>query len=298
MTNVTEYSPVRGFTVTKKLCVGDNYSCIEPKSVPDVVFYSPDTFSPEFKLDILSKFNADNIGRLCQTGSMIKHVGFKLYSKLTARADKKTEVRRSVMADMRRLANLFVHFQTSFAKADGVKAQPTVTDMFHRRNFDAVEEAFRTYTSGGNGEGGGKDKAGLAISLFYLMMSAAKIIRVYFLVREETATANDVAEFLEVLNFSKNVLIGGAVYASNKNRQTRLRRPQKMPLCEYLQVLRTYTIKHMESLLADPFCHWTSTEFVELRGMTCCRLTLFNARRGGEPARLQLCDWSDARKKV
>ena len=60
------------------------------------------------------------------------------------------------------------------------------------------------------------------ISLYYLLVKGAKIVRVYYLTKENTVTANAVAEFLEVLAYNKYNLIGSAVYANNKNRQTRL----------------------------------------------------------------------------
>jgi len=100
----------------KKLCVGGNYTCIEPKPVPASVYYSSDKLSEDFKLQILSKFNQDQVGRICQTDSMVTMIGSKLYTKVKARVDKKTEVRRSVMADMRRLSTLYVHFKNAFGK--------------------------------------------------------------------------------------------------------------------------------------------------------------------------------------
>jgi len=36
----------------------------------------------------------------------------------------------------------------------------------------------------------------------------------------------------------------------------------------------------------------------DLQDKTCCRLTLFNARRGGKPAQLHLSDWADSCNKV
>lgn len=38
--------------------------------------------------------------------------------------------------------------------------------------------------------------------------------------------------------------------------------------------------------------------YVELRDLVVCRLTLFNARRGGEPSRLLSREWEDAEKGV
>jgi len=39
----------------------------------------------------------------------------------------------------------------------------------------------------------------------------------------------------------------------------------------------------MKEMLDDTYLCWTTTEFVQLRGMACARLTLFNTVRGGEP---------------
>lgn len=49
-------------------------------------------------------------------------------------------------------------------------------------------------------------------------------------------------------------------------------------------------IAKMESILKDDFLLWTMSEYVELRDIACARLTLFNARRGGEPARLSIAE--------
>jgi len=42
----------------------------------------------------------------------------------------------------------------------------------------------------------------------------------------------------------------------------------------------------MNTMLTDKFFFWSNVEFVERCDIACARLTLFNARRGGEPAQL------------
>ena len=37
-----------------------------------------------------------------------------------------------------------------------------------------------------------------------------------------------------------------------------------------------------------------SHSYIELRDLAVCRLTVFNAQRGGEPARLVISEWQDA----
>ena len=53
-------------------------------------------------------------------------------------------------------------------------------------------------------------------------------------------------------------------------------------------------IEKKRGILSDPYTLWNQHSFVELRNLTVCRLTVFNARRGGEPARLVLSEWRDA----
>ena len=50
----------------------------------------------------------------------------------------------------------------------------------------------------------------------------------------------------------------------------------------------------MNKMTADPFSLLDSHDFKELSSLIVSRLTLFNARRGGEPARLTLKEWEDA----
>ena len=294
------------FPSHKKQCIGD--TCMVPHGVPTSVFYSSLNVPEDFKTEILSKFNQDEVGKLCQSDEMIAMIGSKLYKKIRQRQDKKVAVKKSVMTDMRRLASLFIHFRAVWQKlADAeeptqatrssMKTTPEFIDMFHRRNYYILEQACLAYTSRDVDSMLG-DKSGLMISVYYLLIDAAKKIRVHHLVREDNASAADAAEFLDVLAFNKHSLIGGAVYNLNKNRQTSLRRTQNLPPEEEVQKMRTYTVDRINSLLQDNYIHWSATEFLELRDLACSRLTLFNARRGGEPARLHLSDWKDACNKV
>ncbi len=43
---------------------------------------------------------------------------------------------------------------------------------------------------------------------------------------------------------------------------------------------------------------WDATDFTRLRDLVCGRLTLFNARRGGEPARMSIENWEAAERGV
>ena len=105
--------------------------------------------------------------------------------------------------------------------------------------------------------------------------------------------ADEVDKFVDVLVLNKNYLFGDAVYKIRQNRETRLRKPEAMSVDDDIELLWSYTVGRMSTLLQDPYKQWSTHEFMELRDLADCRLTLFNARRGGEPARLMLSNWED-----
>jgi len=63
---------------------------------------------------------------------------------------------------------------------------------------------------------------------------------------------------------------------------------------EDCQQLHDYTISRITELTGDEYRLWTSTDFCELHDLVLSRLTLFNARCGGEPAHLMLTEWKEA----
>jgi hypothetical protein len=97
-----------------------------------------------------------------------------------------------------------------------------------------------------------------------------------------------------VFSIHSNELFGDAVYKINMNRQQNLRRPQQLPKEDDIKKLKVYSVQRIATILQDPFRVWEPHIFAELRDLTVSRLTLFNARRGGEPSRLLLSEWHDA----
>jgi hypothetical protein len=104
----------------------------------------------------------------------------------------------------------------------------------------------------------------------------------------------EIKKFTKVLSLQNNMVFGDATYQINKGRQTKLRKPESLPSETDVQKLKLYTVDKIKSFTDDPYTMWTSQEFIALRDLTVSRLTLFNARRGGEPARLLLTEWEDA----
>ena len=58
-----------------------------------------------------------------------------------------------------------------------------------------------------------------------------------------------------------------------------------------LRDIHRHVIDRIQNLVSE-YQFWTSHSFVELCNIVCTRLTLLNARRGGETSRLEI--WKEA----
>jgi len=280
------------FNSHRKHCAREQ--CIEPRPVATSLFYGSFQVSDEFKEDVLSRFADDEVGRLCREDKTLVMIGSKLYQKMRNKKGKK----RAVMLDMRRLGHIFLRFrdivlqQSSHESTDDDSV--LVLDMVRRQNFGILEQACSDYTSS-TVDDAVKEKPALAQAVYYLLAKAARVVKVYHCLNEDDVRATEVTEFLDVLNFSRNNKIGGAVCEVSKNgRRKKLRRTDNFPQLADVERLRSYMQIKMGKLLGDESVRWTTARFVELRDLACGRVTLFNTRRGCEPARLHISDWTDA----
>ena len=245
---------------------------------------------PQF-IDILGDFQQTPIGNLCRQDVTLQAIGMHLWLKDKAKVDKRDEVRKSVMTAMRTLAGLFLYF-----KEQENCSTTEVKDMFKRENWAKLVEAVRSMT---NREEEGNLKYGLKNSLYYHLLKAAEIQQGEALMVKGDAGKNkveDMEHFMKLLRHNQNAVFGDAKYCINKARQERLRLPERTPCDETMQKLRSFTLARIEDINKLPAEDFGRTEFVELRNLVCSRLTLFNARRGGEPCRMVVKQWTDRKR--
>lgn len=88
-------------------------------------------------------------------------------------------------------------------------------------------------------------------------------------------------------------MFSDADYQLLKNRQVKQRKPVQHPQEQDIEKLHDFTL-HKMKILQEKSGPWSSSEFCELRNLVVSRLTLYNARRGGDPCRLDLLEWKDA----
>ena len=286
----------RYITRHEKMHYTNTEAAVRVVPVPASMISVDEELGGDFLKEIVSKFREgedSEVYDLCIKDPVLLQIGKKLWNKHKRKEDKRTEVRKSVMADMRRLASLYSKMKKV---QDTLGEMPVkdgnISDMYKRNNFRHLEEAIDVYTS--RTVAGTGIKAGLKIALYYLLKSTSKILRGMYLIDDQDEKSSDVANWVVVLEMNKDLIFGDATYAISKNREETLRRPQRHPEEEDLQKIRRHTLKRIGDLCEPSKAALSVHEFVELRDCLVCRLTLFNARRGGEPCRLTVKNWEEA----
>lgn len=97
---------------------------------------------------------------------------------------------------------------------------------------------------------------------------------------------------------NQNIIFGDAAYKTHERRQATLRPPENLPKESECQHMRDYTLKRLAEITDNEYGGFILTHFTELRDLVVSRLTLFNARWGGEPARLTLNEWDEAENRA
>ena len=236
------------------------------------------TKDDEFTQKVLTKLREDEIGNISRTDPVIVRVGLHYYRK----GSKKD--RHLVMTHMRRLALLLTKFRD-------VCSDRTLSteDMLDRRRFSQLIEALDVVCVNGQ-----ETKSNLKLALGYLLKKTAEVQQGTYLVEGHEARFSDMKYFIKTITHHWGEVFGDAVWLAERRRQEKLRKPGLLPLETDLSLLRQYCINIIYNIVNDEYTVFGVAEFRKLRSVLVTRLTVFNARRGSEPARLLLSEWHDA----
>ncbi|GFR80622.1 histone-lysine N-methyltransferase SETD8-A [Elysia marginata] len=227
--------------------------------------------------DMVKCFRDDPAGDLCRTDTLILLLG----EYLLAKSIKKEK--HVIMAEMRLLANLII--EMSLLKGQKLNGE----NVMELDNFNILSKAVTAMTHRESGE----QKSGLKLRLGYLLKKLINISKGHYIQLRMETKAAEVESFRALMKLKWDMLFYSA-QVQVLARRNALRRPQAMPLEKDVMALRNFLLKEMASMCSDVRLSWDSHDFVRLRNFTVCRLTMFNARRGGEPARLTMKEWEDA----
>jgi len=261
----------------RKVCAGD--SARQDMSLPSLkasaMCNSTISIDSNFHQQVVSKLRDDECGLLVRGDRLIMHVGLHYY-----RTSPKKD-RKLVMTHMRRLGCLLLQF-----RAVCNNCQLHAEDLLSKGNFTKLTEVLDAMCVSDVGE-----KHNLKLALGYLLKKAAKVLQGLYLIDGDDEKYEEVAKFQKLLEFHFGELFGEALYKADKRRQEKLRKPRELPLESDLRVLRKHCRKVMAQLTGDEYKLLEPKEFAQLRAAVVTRLTVFNARRGSEPARMTIADW-------
>ena len=238
----------------------------------------PTGVSKQFQEQVLDKFRDDDCGKICRKDKLVILLGQRLWMK-----SRKKE-RKVIMSDMRILGNLILAVnRLSDSNLSG-------EDLLHREHYDHLVKAIEDLTVKEHTMG---QKSGLKLSIGYVLKKAIKIMKGHYIQFNMLEEAEEVVRFSDRLNFDWTFLFSSAQLECEERRGV-LRKPESLPLEEDVQKLKEYAVTEMHDLIKDEYKIWDLHDFVALRNLIVCRLTMFNARRGGEPARMTVNEWREA----
>ena len=245
-----------------------------------------------FRDEILSKFRDTEQGRLCQTDTFIKAVGKFNYDCQKKDPSKASLARKDAMSDMNTLASLFLVFkQIALDQQVAIMVEPK--DMLNHHHFELLCEAIEKRSKGENG----KLKHGLKLNIQNLLKTACKVMKGHYLIKDQIDCKQKIEDFEAVMRLREQYIFGDALYTVKHRRAEVLRRPGSLPTENVVHAVRDYIVNKLKTYNSD-FDLWGKECFHEVRNLLVGRITLFNARRGGEPSRLTLQEWEDADKGV
>lgn len=234
---------------------------------------------------MLSSIQNDEVGNMAKTDPTIRIIGERRFQACKKKVDLEQESRRTVRAEMRLLAKLYLEFK----EEEGAPESTNAAVMFNRRHFSILERAIESISTRSDQDG--SLKYGTKYKLYYILRNSALIMKATYLTRQEDDSAQEVDYFMDVLKLNQNSILGEASYEINKARSEKLRMPEQIASEDDVKIFRDFICHKIEKLTGNVS---DVESFIPLRNALCARLTLYNARRGNEATRMKLSHWQDA----
>lgn len=240
----------------------------------------------EFVDEILNCFRDNEAGNLCRKDKLIQQVGYRHFCLRRSESSMRDEVRRNVMSEMRELARLYLAFKELSERED-----LTTEDMFNRDHLPTLRKAIEQMSD----SDGNKEKHGLKLMLNAIILRTIKSMKGLYTETKQDDKFVEIGKFQEAYLFRSAEMFANARYQCIVNSVDKSRRPESLPDEKEIQKLKTYITSEVHKITKDKF---DPANYSTLRSLIVCRLTLYNGRRGEEPARMLVSQWIDARDNV
>ena len=262
-------------------------------------FQGMEQYSVGFR-NLLNTLHQDKVGDYIKTDKIILMIGNRSFSALKRKKDKKTETSKYVRARMRLTARIYMAFRDEYAKQKDIKLEEKLNnaaDIYRREVITvlgrAINQLCEKSTDGdvATAVTVTDQKSGLKINILNLLKLTAKLLIGHFLIQNLDARSKMVVDFVQVLRLFQDELFGDAYYDLSYRKNVKNRKPLNLPRNDDVQLLLHECEEVMKT--ADMF-DISGDSYVSLRAATVTYLIIYNARRGGEPVRLQVQQWKEA----
>ena len=248
---------------------------------------------------LLDGLRLDDVGNYVKGDPIILMIGVRSFESLKKKKDKKKETKRTVRARMHLLGRLYPNFKEYYSKQSEFSLPEfhgNAGDMFHRdcmvilgkaiNNICERKEIFEDDIIVSN------DKNGLKILILNTLKLVGKYLIGYYLMKRQDTSAQEVVDFLKVFKYYEDDIFGDAYYALSHKKNITSKKAKSLTRDADVDLIYDECYSTINNI--DSFTFTGEREFVQIRTVTATPLTLFNARRGGEPARLGISQWLEA----
>ena len=270
----------RNFWRHQKSCSGER-----PVAISPVVMFHEPHHDAEFVHNILDKFRDSIAGKLCMTNKVIKQVGYRHYCLRRCHSSKQDELRKSAMQEMRELARLLIKFRIKASEHGLDGSNMETEDMFTRPHLAVLRDAIDTLAGGG--------KYGLKLNLNAIIMRTIKSLKGMYAEAMQDVKCRELDMFTDDYKFRSHEVFATARYKAVAQSMDKARRPASLPEEQAVTTLKNYVTSEI-ARLTSAVEQIQGENYILLRSLVVCRLTLFNGRRGDEPSRMTLSEWQDA----
>ena len=235
--------------------------------------------------NILNRFREGEVGTLCRENEMVQMIGYRHFNLRRYEEGKQDEVRKVIMAEMRELSRLYIKFQ-SLAGDD-----KSIEDMFSRLHLAQLEEAITLLATD---EKSKTEKHGQKLFVDAVILRSLKTLMGYYSETMQDEKRKELKCFMTAYKHMSTQLYPAARQKCIQNSLEKARKPSSLPSQQSVKLVKNYIEGSINSILAD----YDIKKYATLRSLVVARLTLYNARRGEEAARMLLTEWDDAKKGV
>ena len=285
---------IRLCTGCKRFISGRNFwhhqCCVEkPTRVNPVSMLREPHTDQDFEADILRRFRDSAPGRICRANKIIQQVGYRHYCLRKSQTSKQVEVRKSVMQEMRELARILIKFRELAREEEGLDSELGMEEMLSRVRLPILRQAINELAS----ENDGQEKYGQKLGMHNILVRTIRSMKGMYAEAMEDEKAAELDRFHDAYKFRAPEMFASARYRAVAQSMNKACRPASLPEEVHLQKLKKFIATEMERVTTGR--EVKVEEYVLLRPLVVCRLTLFNGRRGEEPARMLLSEWDDAK---